>query len=91
MSDIVERLQDVAAIIQKEYGRVAGAACLSEEAADTITALRALNTELVEGLKEAREDVNSWASYASDYFKEKWDLEADLARIDALIAKAEGR
>lgn len=41
MSDIVERLQDVAAIIQKEHGRVAGASCLTTEAADLITSLRA--------------------------------------------------
>ena len=41
MSDIVERLQDVAAIIQKEHGRVAGASCLTTEAAYLITSLRA--------------------------------------------------
>lgn len=41
MSDIVERLRDVAGFIEKEYGRVASAACLATEAAAEIERLRA--------------------------------------------------
>lgn len=40
MSDIVDRLRDVAGFIQKEHGRVAAAACLATEAADVIQSLR---------------------------------------------------
>jgi len=36
-------------------------------------------------LREARDDVDSWGAYASPYFQEKWDLEGDLARIDAAL------
>ena len=38
-------------------------------------------------LREARENMEAWAAYASDYFKEKHDLEGDLAKIDAALAK----
>jgi len=42
--------------------------------------------ELRTGLKQARVDVEHWAAYAGDYFKEKWDLAGNLARLDAIIA-----
>lgn len=41
MSDIVERLRDVAGFIEKEHGRVAAAACLATEAAARIQNLEA--------------------------------------------------
>lgn len=41
--------------------------------------------DLVAELKFARECVAEWAAYASDYFREKWGLDDDLARIDAAI------
>lgn len=44
---------------------------------------------LLEALKEAREMVLSWAAYAGDYFREKHSLADDVARLDAVIAKAE--
>ncbi|MGH9184910.1 MAG: hypothetical protein ACRD0U_03670 [Acidimicrobiales bacterium] len=44
-------------------------------------------TELLAALKEAREDVEHWAGYASGYLREKWGLDGDLARMDAVIAK----
>lgn len=43
--------------------------------------------ELLEALRWAREDVEHWGAYASEYFQEKWDLAGDLARIDGTIAK----
>ena len=45
---------------------------------------------LLAALKDARSDVESWGAYASEYFKEKWDLAGDLARIDAVIAQFDG-
>ena len=46
MSDIVERLRDVAGFIEQEYGRVASAACLATEAAAEIERLRAALREI---------------------------------------------
>ncbi len=49
--------------------------------------------EAEKALKDARECVEDWAGYAGDYFREKHDLDGDLARIDAaltLIATAKG-
>jgi hypothetical protein len=43
----------------------------------------ALGDDLAKELSVAREAVENWASYADAYFKEKWDLAGDLARIDA--------
>jgi hypothetical protein len=36
-------------------------------------------------LQEARELIESWGAYASEYFQEKWGLEDDLARIDQAL------
>ena len=37
------------------------------------------------GYSEAIEDIESWAAYAMDYFKEKHNLEGDLARHRAIL------
>lgn len=37
-------------------------------------------------LVEARDSIESWAGYASEYFREKHDLAGELARLDAVIA-----
>lgn len=52
---------------------------------DLETAARAALT----AMKQAREDTESWAEYASDYFKDKHGLAGDLARQDAAIAALE--
>lgn len=46
--------------------------------------------ELLAALKDARELVDDWGAYASNYMQEKRDLAGDLAKLDAVIAKAEG-
>jgi len=38
-------------------------------------------------LRAARVAVEDWASYASDFYREKWDLQGDLAHIDAALAE----
>jgi hypothetical protein len=53
--------------------------------------LQAEIDRLREALEAAREDVAHWGNYASDYFKEKHDLDGDLARIDATLAKEAGQ
>jgi uncharacterized protein YigA (DUF484 family) len=40
---------------------------------------------LTEALRRAREDMEGWAEYASEYFREKHDLAGDLAAIDAAL------
>lgn len=42
----------------------------------------------VSALIEAREEVESWAAYASPYFQDKHDLAGVLAKIDGQIAAA---
>jgi hypothetical protein len=46
--------------------------------------------ELLAELKNARELVEDWGAYASNYMQEKHDLAGDIDRLDAAIAKAEG-
>ena len=41
--------------------------------------------ELGAALRQAREDMEGWAAYVSDYFTEKHDLASDLAAIDAAL------
>lgn len=42
--------------------------------------------ELEECLREARVNMEDWAMYASDYFREKHALADDLAAIDKALA-----
>jgi hypothetical protein len=41
--------------------------------------------ELESALRRARDDMDGWAAYASEYFHEKHDLAGDLAAIDAAL------
>lgn len=50
-----------------------------------IKALRLRVKELENALQDAIECVSDWGSYASDYFKEKWDFDGDLARLKAVL------
>jgi len=51
----------------------------------TCAASRAENEKLRAALWDARECVQAWSGYASEYFREKNDLAGDLARIDAAL------
>jgi len=44
--------------------------------------------ELRAELQEARDSILGWAAYASEYFRDKHDLDGDIARIDAVLAKS---
>jgi hypothetical protein len=66
---------------------------LGESKADACTneALR-LTTEVLrlrDALAEAVEDIEHWAGYASEYFREKWDLAGDLAKYRAVLGEEE--
>jgi hypothetical protein len=43
---------------------------------------------LAKALRDARESMPSWQSYASDYFKEKHNADKDIAAIDAALKEA---
>lgn len=45
--------------------------------------------ELLAALKDARELVEDWGAYAPAYMQEKHDLEGDMNKLDAAIAKVE--
>lgn len=47
--------------------------------------VEAIRDKALEALEEAKEDINHWGSYASEYFQEKHDLQGDLERIDRHI------
>lgn len=49
---------------------------------------RAKGGELLEALKGAAYDVESWGAYAGEYFQTKHDLAGNVARIRAVISKA---
>ena len=37
------------------------------------------------GLADAIECVKSWGAYATPYFRDKWDLDADIKRLEAVL------
>lgn len=67
---------DIAERTEQEY--------LSES---TLDQHKQVITELVAALERAKDDMESWQSYASSYFQEKHDAQADLDAIDAAIAR----
>ena len=52
--------------------------------------LKKENEELRQGYKEAVQDIEGWAAYASDYFKEKHDLAGDLKVHRNILTKDKG-
>jgi hypothetical protein len=49
--------------------------------------LRARVVILEKALTQARDDLADWGAYASDYFQEKWGLEADIAAVEAALVE----
>lgn len=52
--------------------------------------LHEVNQELVSWLSEAVILIGDWGAYASECFQNKYDLQGDINRINAIIAKATG-
>lgn len=48
---------------------------------------RELLQRALTALEENRQSISEWGGYASDYFKEKYKLDADICSNDALIAE----
>lgn len=51
--------------------------------AEMVETIRYLRAEL----HEAKESIESWATYASDYFQNKHDLQGNLDHLDRVLAK----
>lgn len=49
---------------------------------------RGLCEELADDLQEARDAVADWATYASEYFQQKHDLQGELDRINRRLGRA---
>lgn len=60
-----------------------------ECAAREIERMRRRAEQLEDALREAREMVEDWAGYASEYFQAKHDLQGDLAKLDAVLREQE--
>jgi hypothetical protein len=82
-TDIVERLRERADRKWPKDGDRANS--LFGLAADTIVSLRAENEALRAELRFARDEVEDWGGYASEYFRTKHDLAGTLARLDAAL------
>jgi hypothetical protein len=54
---------------------------------ETLSQEKAETKRLREALREAIEEVEAWASYASPYFREKHDLEGTLADLRAKLGE----
>lgn len=75
-SNLMHRLEEG---IPSQYSYTAGA----------FADLQRQRSALLEALKDAAECIESWGSYASEYFQDKHDLAGDIDRIQSAIAKAE--
>jgi hypothetical protein len=60
-------------------------------AADCIEQLEIQLAEAVKLLREAREDIEDWGAYASQYFQDKHDLKGCLATYDVFLSKQESK
>lgn len=45
-------------------------------------------SDLVRALEDAKEMIEDWSGYASEYFRDKHDLAGDLERIEQIIRSA---
>lgn len=52
-----------------------------------IDELRAENERLRVALGRAADDIESWGAYASSYFQEKWNLQADIDAARAALGE----
>ena len=75
----------LAYIIEGNWDRQYG-----KQVAAELRRLHEVNAELVEALKNAAEEIESWGAYASPYFQNKHDLAGSVAAVHAVIAKATG-
>jgi hypothetical protein len=85
MTDRQPEALRLAYIIEGNWDRQYG-----KQVAAELRRLHEVNAELVEALKNAAEEIESWGAYASPYFQNKHDLAGSVAAVHAVIAKATG-
>lgn len=84
---------DTAAIMAEHHPNVAGECCGDTydcgfmHPCPTYRLAEAL-VKTREALSEAAADVNDYANYAGDYLREKWHVDADVARYRALAGES---
>ena len=84
-----QELGNLLAIIHRDGGHhtdAVGEKQSVEDAHKVWADLMTENERLRAALRDARECIEAWAGYASEYFREKHGLAGDLARIDAALA-----
>lgn len=85
MTDIKERLRD-RNLDQGGWPNDYGDALAEIERLEAENAtLQASNQRMEAALRRARDDMEGWAAYAAPNFREKWDLDGDLAAIDEAL------
>ena len=77
-----EALREQVAVLTEERDAAGAAANRAEIRAFAAEARVAV---LEAGLRDAIETVEEWGAYADDYFKAKWNLAGDLARLRAIL------
>ena len=68
--------------LEHEWRKMLGRACIAEAMLDKVIAER---DALRAALSDAIYEVEDWAGYASDYFRNKHDLKGTLERLRASL------
>lgn len=90
---LLARLQEVEQDRDLWRGRYEAATVVGRARADRALKLRGELEQTREALREALDLAAEGWSYAGDHFREKWNFEADLARLRALASspRAQGQ
>lgn len=87
ISELAERLTDLRAENERLIGATGEGWSIAATFEERLKAAEKQLTEAIEALDGARDMVLHWAGYASEYFQEKWDLKADVAKINAALKR----
>ena len=85
MTDIIGRLLDEAEKAQRKGHLLLAEVC--RDASDQLGLIIDERDRLRGALRDAIESIEHWASYASDYFREKHDLTGDLQNLRSALGE----
>lgn len=86
LDDARERIAELEQIIEDQRTLYRNATAIANE----LDQVKRQRDELVAALEEARDQVVSWAAYASEYFQQKHNLAGYVAKLDAVLASVKG-